>query len=85
MIHELKTWPKFFNRVVDEGKTFEVRYNDRDYQSGDLLVLKEFDPDTESFTGKAAKARITYVLHGGDWGIESGYVVLGIKDIIYFK
>jgi len=45
VIHDLKTWPQYFARLVDGSKTFEVRKDDRGYQTGDTLVLREFDPN----------------------------------------
>lgn len=42
--HELKIWPRFFAAVKDGSKTFEYRKNDRGFQKGDLVVLKEYDP-----------------------------------------
>lgn len=44
MHHELKIWPQFFCRVLDGTKTFEVRDNDRGFQPGDTVVLREWDP-----------------------------------------
>jgi len=44
MRHELKVWPQYFCRVKDGSKTFEVRVNDRGFQPGDEVVLREFDP-----------------------------------------
>lgn len=42
--HNLKTLPIYFDAVARGDKTFEIRNNDRDFQTGDTLVLKEFDP-----------------------------------------
>lgn len=43
--HELKIWPQYFGRVKDGSKTFEVRENDRGFQPGDTVTLKEWDPE----------------------------------------
>lgn len=48
MKHELKIWPMYYCRVADGSKTFEVRDNDRAFQSGDLVVLKEWDPEPQN-------------------------------------
>jgi len=78
--HRLKTWPEYFNAVVDGTKTFEVRKNDRNYQIGDMLVLKEFDPQKQTFTLRITYRVICYVLPGGQFGIETGYCVLGLRE-----
>lgn len=44
MIHELKIWPQYYARVADGTKTFEVRNNDRGFQPGDTVTLREWDP-----------------------------------------
>lgn len=55
MKHELKIWPQFYCRVADGSKTFEVRDNDRAFQSGDTVILKEWDPDPIAPTDKAPR------------------------------
>lgn len=45
MIHELKIWPQYYCRVADGSKTFEIINNDRGFQFGDTVILKEFDPN----------------------------------------
>jgi hypothetical protein len=42
--HELKTWPEYFEALREGKKTFEIRENDRGFETGDILILKEFDP-----------------------------------------
>lgn len=55
MIHELKIWPQYYCRVADGSKTFEVRENDRGYQVGDTVILKEFDPTPVNPTSQVQK------------------------------
>jgi Domain of unknown function (DUF3850) len=62
MIHELKTWPEYFEAVKSRDKKFEVRVNDRDYKKNDELLLREFDPATQSYTGRTLVRRVCYVL-----------------------
>ena len=65
MIHELKIWPQYYQRVADGSKTFEVRKNDRGFQNGDDVVLRYFDPEYPSITPPDAprlRFKIGYVL-----------------------
>lgn len=55
MQHELKIWPMYYVRVKDGSKTFEVRENDRAFQTGDTVILKEWDPTPVNATTKAPK------------------------------
>jgi hypothetical protein len=79
MQHELKTWPEYFWAVVKREKTFEIRVNDRDYQTGDTLILREYDPIMQSYTGNGAIADVTYILDETDRFIPDGIVVMSIK------
>lgn len=82
MVHELKTWTQYFDDIIYRGKSFEVRKNDRDYQVGDTLLLKDWDNETQSYSGRSCERRVQYILHGGNFGIEEGYCVMGIKKAI---
>lgn len=79
MIHELKTWNEYFEEVFMGRKTFEVRKNDRNFKKGDLLILKEWNPKTEKYTGRIISRGVSYVLEGGQFGVEKGYVVIAIQ------
>lgn len=52
MKHELKILPQHFIRVKDGSKTFEIRENDRAFQMGDAVTLKEYLPKTDAFEAK---------------------------------
>lgn len=77
MEHELKIYPKYFEDVTSGKKTFEVRKNDRNFQVGDILTLKEWD--NIKYSGKEIRARVAYMLNDKFIGVMPGYVVLGIE------
>lgn len=80
MRHELKTWPEYFESILSGDKTFEVRKNDRDFKVGDIISLKEWNPATGIYTGRESQRRISYILTGGQFGIEERYVVMGLSE-----
>lgn len=57
MNHKLKIWPQYYVRVRDGSKTFEVRENDREFQSGDTVELMEWDPEVINTTDKEKAPR----------------------------
>ena len=61
MRHILKIWPQYYCRVADGSKTFEVRKNDRGFQPGDTVILREFDPDhvDDDYYAGVTKGRYT--------------------------
>jgi len=79
MTHALKTWPEYFDAIVMGDKNFEVRRADRDFAVGEILLLQCYDPKIQKYTGQEIRMKITYILKGGSFGIEEGYVVMGIK------
>lgn len=62
MIHELKILPGYFKPVAANEKRAELRVMDRPYAVGDELYLKEWNPATETFTGKYSRRIITHIL-----------------------
>lgn len=77
-IKELKTEPRFFQAQADGLKNFEIRKKDRDYQVGDVLVLKEYNSNTGVYTGRKIHCLITYITTCEQ---KPNYVVLGTKRI----
>lgn len=87
-VHTLKLHKNFYQAVKSGQKNFEVRRNDRGFQTGDVLVMRWFDPDAinESETYKPSEfqnieAEVTYVLYGEMHGIRENCVVMGTKLI----
>src|ERR1041385_4604932 len=59
--HHLKSWPQFFRPIRDGSRTHELRRNDRDYAVGDLLVLHEFDPEAQRYTGAECEVEVSSI------------------------
>jgi len=57
-----KIWPKYFELVKSGKKKFEVRLADFRIKEGDILILEEWDPKTEKYTGRKIKKKVKYVL-----------------------
>ena len=80
MKHELKTVQPYFNDVRTGKKKFEVRKNDRGFKVGDELILKEYNKDTNAYTGEVLEMVITYILDSEEY-CKDEYVILGIESI----
>ncbi len=76
--HELKTWPVPFWDVTSGSKTFEVRRSDRNFKVGDLLLLKEYDPKTNRYSGEEIYVRIDYTIVLPE---PEGFIGMAISEI----
>ncbi|MBE6693404.1 MAG: DUF3850 domain-containing protein [Ruminococcaceae bacterium] len=76
--HDLKISSVYFDDVKNGKKPFEVRYNDRNFEVGDILNLREYDRG--SYTGREVKKKVSYVLDNREY-CKEGYVVLGLKGV----
>ena len=74
-VHKLKTWPSYFDDIYKGHKNFEIRKNDRDFKIGDDLLLEEWDPNTQKYTGRHCHREITYILNDNPF-IELGENVI---------
>lgn len=77
MTHELKIWPEYFVAVERGNKCFELRKDDREFQVGDYIKLREYDPREQRYTGEARTRRVFYILRDSP-GLEKGYCILGL-------
>ena len=78
--HKLKTDYRVYSDVESGKKNFEIRYDDRGYTVGDYLQLKEVNTFAVP-TGKQCSRKIIYMLRGKEWGLQEGFVILGL-DIL---
>ena len=86
MTHELRLNINFCDAVYNGRKSYDIRRNDRGFQTWDHIKFIPFVPgqtDPEKMYPehpiKTQEYIITHMMSG--WGIENGYVVLGIKKI----
>lgn len=74
--HYIRLAATYYDDVKAGIKTFELRKNDRDYRTGDILEMNEFTDGRN--TGRVIRCRVTYMLEGYT-GLTDGYCILGIK------
>ena len=80
-LHYLKTYPEYFRYIDNGDKMFELRKNDRNFKIGDALYLQEYLPEEKKYTGRFKIVIVTYILPGGQFGIEESYCILSIRKI----
>jgi len=81
-IHELKTWPEYYQPMEEGIKRFEWRRNDRNFEVGDCLLLKEWTSATGSYTGREQLVYVEYIMgKQHEFGIHNEYVIMSIRKI----
>lgn len=78
--HYLNCQMYYFWLIWDGLKTCELRLNDRNFLTGDIVILRELDDNGIDFTGREIKFIISNVLSEFD-GLEMNYVILSFKKI----
>ena len=58
---EKKVWPKYFQAILDGKKNYELRLADWECNEGDMLILKEWNPNTQDYTGRKLSKKVKYV------------------------
>jgi hypothetical protein len=79
--HELKCHPKNFLRLCNGSKTFEIRKNDRNFQTGDRLIIREYDPEEGWPSHGQVDSVVADITYMTDFEQKDGYVVLGLNII----
>ena len=70
--HTLKSVTTHFENLLNGNKPFDIRRDDRGYEEGDVLHLREYDGD--DYTGRQSLYVVTYAEETTD-----GYVVMAVK------
>lgn len=79
-LHEIKLRSEYFDSVACGDKNFEIRFNDRGYQKGDLLIMTEYH-ETD-YCSRKIKAVIGYVTA---YQQKEGFVVFSLIDVKVMK
>lgn len=90
--HILKTWSNAWDAVKRGDKRFEWRKDDRGFEVGDVLVLREWNPAKQKFVMTIPKGKmpheaatehndlrmvVTYILRGS-FNVPENYCVMSI-------
>lgn len=80
-IHELKCWPEYFAKILDGSKRFELRNDDRGFEVGDRLWLREYDPHADSYSGRETTVLVTYHLLIGPLYSNGEFCIMSIAPV----
>lgn len=83
MRHDLKIKQCYLCHIVEGKKSFEVRFNDRDYQVGDtirFLPLEDENYSAYDILNPIPEYRIVYVM-SNFIGLAEGYVAMSIVPL----
>ena len=94
MTHELKCLPASFSATLSDRMHHQIRWDDRGYQVGDELLLREWigtmhdfigwlklgpEQQVPGYTGRRQLVEVTCLSRGPDWGLPIGMVVMSIE------
>lgn len=79
--HRVKSQPEPFREVWEGTKSHEIRFNDRRYKVADSVRLMEYEPETNSYSGRSIDIIIINLRfaegegHPASAGLKPGFVV----------
>lgn len=74
--HTLKSQPASFREIAEGRKNFDLRRDDREFKVGDIVLLREYDPE-KGYTGFCLYKDIKYVTNAALSGLAEGYCIVG--------
>lgn len=84
MIHALKIEPNYYEDIKSGNKSFEVRKNDRDFRTGDYIVLNELSDTRDEYTGRSILMKITSIVNDERF-CKEGYIIMGLSKCIIIE
>jgi len=87
--HDLKTDNPVFEQSWLNLKPFEIRFDDREFNVGDELVLHEtrytgadmICGKPLEYTGRRIRQEILSILRDDQYGLKKGWCILGVKEL----
>lgn len=80
LTHSLFIYPEYFQAIIDEKKTFEIRNADQPFAVGDYIEFSEIYETTKLASDRSARCEIIYISHAKEFTHQmKGVVILGIK------
>ena len=88
-VRELKTDPQVFALSFAGSKPWEIRKDDRGFQCGDLLKLRETEFSGEEmskgmplkYTGRELSRIVIFIFQGPMYGLGQGWVIMTVNKI----
>lgn len=82
VVHDLKTLHPFFQAIWEGKKTFEIRKDDRGFEVGDVVRLRETTTteDNPGYTGRTIFAVVSYLT---TYEQQPGYVVFSLSQMTF--
>lgn len=76
-LHKLKLDSEIIDMKIRGVKNFEIRFNDRNFEVGDILFEREYKQETSEYGTICLFEKITSILPKKKcYGLEEGYVIL---------
>jgi hypothetical protein len=86
-IHHVKSWTPFFEAFMRGDKRHDLRDDDRNYQIGDVLVLQEFHPFGNGYSGREMSMEVSYITGRetpcafSSSALAKGFVILSLRPV----
>jgi len=79
-LHHLRADAPSYRAVLNNAKSVEIRFNDRNFEVGDLLNLCEQNVWLV-FTGRSLRVQVTHIDRDCDCGLADGFVALSFRRL----
>ena len=84
---EKKAWTQSYELILSGEKTYDLRLADWTVEPGDTIVFREWNPDTEQYTGRELERKVGYVGKTKDWEVwpkedieKYGFQIISLQD-----